>query len=57
MGQCVKKRCVGGGWDEGVNDSEGDCTVVVDTNLAADREARVRFSQEGGGQVGPADTD
>ena len=40
-----------------MDDGEGDCTVVVDKYLEANREARVSFAEEAGGQVGPADPD
>ena len=41
----------------GVDNSEGDRTIVVDKDFEADREARVSFPQDGGGQVGPPDAD
>ena len=57
MGQCVKEMGVGGRWHGGVNDGEGDCTVVVDKDFKTNREARVSFSQARGSQVGPVDSD
>ena len=57
MGKSIKKGGVGSSRDGGVDYSEGDCTIVVDKDFEADREARVGFPQNGGGQVRPADTD
>ena len=57
MGKSIKEGGVGSGGDGGVNNGEGNCTIVVDKDFEADREARVSFPQNGGSQVGPADTD
>ena len=56
-GKSIKKGRVGGSRNGGVDNSEGNCTIVVDEDFQADREARVSFPQDGGGQVGPADAD
>ena len=57
MGKGLEEGPVGSGSDGGVDNGEGDRTMVVDKDFEADREARVGFSQKGGGQVGPPDTD
>ena len=41
VGSCVKKGCIGGSWDGGVNNGEGACTIIVNKNLEADRQGGV----------------
>ena len=57
VGESIKEGGVGSRRDRGVDNSEGDRTIVVNKDFEADREARVSFPQDGGGQVGPADAD
>ena len=57
MGESIKKGGVGSSRDGGVDNSEGDRTTVVDKDFEADREAKISFPQDGGGQIGPADAD
>ena len=57
MGKSIKEGGVGSGRDGGVNNSEGDRTIVFDKDFETDREAGISFPQDGGGQVGPADDD
>ena len=57
MGESIKQGGVGSSSDGGVNNSEGDHTIVIDEDLEADREARISFPQDGGDHVGPADVD
>ena len=57
MGKSIKKGGVGSSRDGGVDNSEGDRAIVVDEDFETDREARISFPQDGGGQVGPADAD
>ena len=57
MGKSIKEWRVGGSRDGGVDNSEGDRTIVVDEDLEADREAGISFPQNGGGQGGPEDAD
>ena len=57
MGESIKRGGVGSSRDGGVDNSDGDRTIVIDKNFEADREAGISFSQDGGGQVGPADAD
>ena len=55
MGKGIKKGGIGSSRDGGVDNCEGDTTIVVDKDFEADRETRIGFPQDGGGQVGPAD--
>ena len=57
VGESIKKGGVGSSRDRGIDNCEGDRTIVVDKDFEADREARIGFTQDGGGQVGPADAD
>ena len=57
LGKSIEEGGVGSSGDGGVNNGEGDRTIVIDKNFKTDREARISFSQDGGGQVGPADAD
>ena len=57
VGKSIKEGEVGSCRDGGVNNSEGDRTIVVDTDFETDREAGISFPQDGGGQVGPTDAD
>ena len=57
MGKSVKEGGVGSSRYGGVDNSEGDRTIVVNKDFETDREARISFPQDGGGQVGPADAD
>ena len=57
VGKGLKEGRVGSSRDRGVDNGEGDRTIVVDKDFEADREARVGFPQNRGGQVGPADAD
>ena len=57
VGESIRKRGVGSSWDGGVNNREVDRTIVVDKDFEADREARISFPQDGGGQVGLADAE
>ena len=57
MGERIKTRGVGSSRDVGVDNSEGDYTIVVDKNFEADREAGISFPQDGGSQIGPGDAD
>ena len=43
MGKSIKKGGVGSSREGGVNNSEGDRTIVVDKDLEADMEARIGF--------------
>ena len=43
VGKSIKKGGVGGSRDGGVDNSEGDHTIVVDKNFEADREAGISF--------------
>ena len=54
-GKSIKEGGVGSSRDGVVNNSVGDHTIVVDKDLEAEREARISFTQDGGGQVRPAD--
>ena len=57
MGESIKEGGVGGSRDCGVDNSEGDRTIVIDKNFEADGEAGISFPQDGGGQVRPSDAD
>ena len=57
VGKGLGEGLVGGGGDGGVDNGEGDSTIVIDKAFEANSEAGVGFPQDGGGQVGPADTD
>ena len=61
LGELVDKSIKEGGvessGDGGINNGEGDRTIVIDKDFEADREARVSFPQNGGSQVRPADED
>ena len=57
MGKGLEEGGVGSSRDGGVDNGEGDRTIVIDKDFEADREARVSFPQDGGGQVRPADKD
>ena len=57
MGKSIEEGDVGGSRDGGVDNSGGDRTIVVNENFKADREARISFPQDGGGQVRAADAD
>ena len=57
VGESIKKGRVGSSRDGGVDNSEGDSTIIIDKDFEADREAGISFPQEGGGQIGPADVD
>ena len=39
VGECIKKGGVGGSRDGGVDNSEGDRTIVIDQDFGAVREA------------------
>ena len=57
MGRSIQKGGVRGSRGGGVDNREGDRTIVVDKDFEADREARISFPKNGGGQVGPVDAD
>ena len=57
MGESIKEGGVGSSRDGGVNNGEGDGTIIVDKDFEADGEARVSSLQNGVGQVWPADAD
>ena len=43
VGESIKKEGVGSSRDGGVDNGEGDCTIVVDKDFEADREAGISF--------------
>ena len=43
MGKSIKEGGVGSSRDGGVDNSEGDRTIVIDKDFEADREARISF--------------
>ena len=43
MGKSMEKEGVGSSRDGGVDNSEGDRTIVVDKDFEADREAGIGF--------------
>ena len=57
VGESIKNGGVESSGDGGVDNSEGDRTIVVDKDFEADREAGITFPQDGGSQIGPADAD
>ena len=57
MGKSIEKGGVGSSRDGGVDNSEGDRTIIVNKDFEADREAGISFPKDGGGQIGPADAD
>ena len=57
VGESIEEGGVGGSRDGGVDNSEGDRTMFIDKSFEADGEAGISFPQDGGGQVGPTDTD
>ena len=57
MTKSIKEGGVGSRRDGGVNNCEGDRTLVVNKHFEADKEARVSCPPNGGGQVGPTDAD
>ena len=57
MGKSLREGGVRSSKDGGVDNGAGDRTIVVDKDFEADREARVGFPQNGGGQVRLEDTD
>ena len=57
VGKSINEGGVGSSRDGGVNDGEGDRTIVVNKDFEAEGEIRVSFPQNGGGQVGQVDAD
>lgn len=57
VGESIKERGIGSSRNRGVDNGEGNCTVVVGRDFEANREARISVPKNKGGQVEPADTD
>lgn len=56
-GKCVEKSKVGSSGNRGIDNGEGDCTYLFGKNFQANRETGIGFSEDGDGQVGPANAD
>ena len=57
VGESIEEGGVGGSRDGGVDNSEGDRTMVIGKDFKTDWEAGMSFPQDGDGQVGPSDAD
>ena len=57
VGKSIKEGGVGSSRAGGVDNCEGDRTIVIDKDFEADREARISFPEDIDGQVGHADAD